>query len=85
MEPKKLTQEEVTKLKDLQSQFQELVIILGNLEVQTMDINLRKEELKNSLTSLKQQETVLAKELETKYGNGSISLDTGEFLPMQST
>ena len=85
MEPKKLTQEEVTKLKDLQSQFQELVIILGNLEVQTMDINLRKEELKNSLTSLKQQETVLAKELEEKYGNGSISLDTGEFLPMQST
>jgi len=83
MTPKKLTEEEVTKLKELQISFQTLVESLGSIEVQIMDLNLQKEELKSTLIKLKQEETVLAKNLENKYGNGSISLDTGEFLPSE--
>jgi stress response protein YsnF len=46
-----------------------------------MDLQLKKEQLKSSLQSLQQQEIAIAKELEDKYGQGSISLETGEFLP----
>jgi stress response protein YsnF len=81
MEKQVLTQEEIQKLTELKSQFNELVSVVGNVEIQLMDLQLKKEQLKFSLQSLQQQEIAIAKELEDKYGQGSISLETGEFLP----
>jgi len=81
MEKQVLTQEEIQKLTELKSQFNELVNVVGNVEIQIMDLQLKKEQLKSSLQSLQQQEISIAKELEDKYGQGSISLETGEFLP----
>lgn len=81
MEKKVLTQEEIQKLTELKSQFNELVNVVGNVEIQIMDLQLKKEQLKSSLQNLQQQEIAIAKELEDKYGQGSISLETGEFLP----
>lgn len=84
MEIKKLTEEEVSKLKTLQGQFQELIFVIGDVEAQIMDLELKKESLKSNLVQLKQQEGVISKELEEKYGNGSISLETGEFIPLKT-
>jgi stress response protein YsnF len=81
MEKQVLTQEEIQKLTELKSQFNELVNVVGNVEIQIMDLQLKKEQLKSSLQNLQQQEITIAKELEDKYGQGSISLETGEFLP----
>jgi stress response protein YsnF len=81
MEKQVLTQEEIQKLTELKSQFNELVNVVGNVEIQIMDLQLKKEQLKSSLQSLQQQEIAIAKKLEDKYGQGSISLETGEFLP----
>jgi stress response protein YsnF len=81
MEKQVLTQEEIQKLTELKSQFNELVNVVGNVEIQIMDLQLKKEQLKSSLQNLQQQEIAIAKELEDKYGQGSISLETGEFLP----
>ncbi len=81
MEKQVLSQEEIQKLTELKSQFNELVGVVGNVEIQLMDLQLKKEQLKSSLQSLQQQEIAIAKELEDKYGQGSISLETGEFLP----
>ena len=77
----KLTEEEVTQLKDLKIEFQQLTNVVGNLEIQIMDYKLKKEQMKVSLNNLQQKEYVLAKELNEKYGEGSISLEDGEFLP----
>jgi stress response protein YsnF len=46
-----------------------------------MDLQLKKEQLKSSLQQLQEQELTVAKELEEKYGQGTISIETGEFLP----
>jgi len=81
MEKQVLTQEEIQKLTELKSQFNELVNVVGNVEIQIMNLQLKKEQLKSSLQNLQQQEISIAKELEDKYGQGSISLETGEFLP----
>jgi stress response protein YsnF len=81
MEKQVLSQEEIQKLTELKSQFNELVNVVGNVEIQIMDLQLKKEQLKSSLQNLQQQEIAIAKELEDKYGQGSISLETGEFLP----
>ena len=44
-------------------------------------LEIKKEQIKEKLKSLQQEEIKLAKELEEKYGNGEISLESGEFLP----
>lgn len=81
MEKKVLSEEEMSKLKDLRSRFQVLTQNIGNNEVQILSLELQKEAYMDELKSIKQQELVLAQELEEKYGQGTVSLETGEFLP----
>ena len=81
MEKKVLTQEEIDKITKLKQQFEDLTGVAGNVEIQIMNLKLQKDQIKFNLQQLQQQEAVLAKELEEKYGNGTISLESGEFLP----
>ena len=81
MEKKVLTQEEVSELKGLKQQYRDLTEATGVIEIQKITIELKKEQIKEKLKSLQQEEIKLAKDLEDKYGNGEISLETGEFLP----
>jgi hypothetical protein len=80
-EKKVLSQEEITELKELQATFKNLTEVSGVVEMQNYNIQLKKEQLKSNLQNLQQKESDLAKKLEEKYGQGSISLETGEFLP----
>ena len=77
---KKLTQEEIDNLTNLKKGYEELTKVIGNTEVQILTLELRKEQFKANLFQFQQDEAKLAKELEDKYGNGSISLEKGEFL-----
>ena len=81
MEKKVLTQEEISKIKKLKQQFEDLTINAGNIEIQIMNLQLQKDQIKSNLQQLQQQEKVIAQELEKKYGDGTISLESGEFLP----
>lgn len=81
MEKKVLTQEEIDKIKKLKEQFEDLTINAGNIEIQIMNLQLQKDQIKSNLQQLQQQEKVIAQELEEKYGDGTISLESGEFLP----
>ena len=81
MEKKVLTQEEIDKIKKLKDRFEDLTIVAGNIEIQIMNLQLQKDQIKSNLQQLQQQEKVIAQELEKKYGDGTISLESGEFLP----
>jgi|TARA_R110000803_G_scaffold69629_1_gene132065 enoyl-[acyl-carrier-protein] reductase (NADH) len=81
MEKKVLSEEEINKLKDLKSRFKQLTDVVGETEVQIMNLEFTKNNLKQQFINIQQEEVKLAKELEEKYGKGSISLDSGEFLP----
>ena len=81
MEKKVLTQEEIDKIKKLKDQFEDLTIVAGNIEIQIINLQLQKDQIKLNLQQLQQQEKVVAQELEKKYGDGTISLESGEFLP----
>jgi|TARA_R110000822_G_scaffold68945_4_gene167748 hypothetical protein len=80
-ENKVLSQEEISELKELKSTFKNLTEVSGVVEMQNYNIQIKKEQLKLNLQSLQQREAELAKSLEDKYGQGSISLETGEFIP----
>ena len=81
MEKKVLTNDEVSSLKDLKKQYRDLTEATGVIEIQKITIELKKEQIKEKLKSLQQEEIKLARKLEEKYGNGEISLESGEFLP----
>ena len=81
MEKKVLTEAEVSSLKDLKQQYRDLTEATGVVEMQKLNLEIKKEQIKEKLKSLQQEEIKLAKELEEKYGNGEISLESGEFFP----
>ncbi len=78
---KVLEKEEISKIQELKSRLEKITEISGVIEVQNYNIQIKKEQLKLSLQGLQQEEANFAKELEEKYGPGTISLETGEFLP----
>ena len=83
MEKKVLTKEEIQSLTDLKTKFNQLVRVLGETEIQIMNLNLRKDQLKTDLITIQEEEIKIGKELEEKYGNGTISLEKGEFSPTE--
>ena len=80
MENIKLTEDELQKIKDLREQFGIITTNVGVTEVQIMELNTYKESLKVKVAELRKQEQEIYEELSAKYGNGTISLESGEFI-----
>lgn len=77
----KLSNEEIKEVSELKTTYSQIVESLGTLEIQLINLNLKKEELKVELLKVQNKEIEIAKNLEEKYGSGTISLETGEFSP----
>ena len=74
---KQLTPEELQQVKSLQEQTQKVTMQLGTLEI-------NKIQLSNLIMSLQKQEEQLAKSLSTKYGNGTLDIDTGKIVIVEN-
>jgi len=81
MENTKLTPEEVAKLQEIQQKNAAIVSELGNLEITKLQMENRRANAIEFLNSLREEEQTFGKELSDKYGNGSIDLENGEFIP----
>lgn len=84
MENTKLTVEEVERLTKIQQDNAAVVNELGNLEITKLQVEARKAEIVDFFNKLKEEEQTFGKELSEKYGNGSIDLEKGEFIPAPS-
>jgi hypothetical protein len=80
METKVLTQEEITQLKAVQQDRFSIIDKFGTVEVQFQELESIKQKLKLEYEKLKQKEEVLGKQLQEKYGDGTINLEKGEFI-----
>jgi hypothetical protein len=78
METKVLTQEELTQLRDLQSQQNDLLVSLGSIEYRITLLEQNKEILKSKVTELEKLNNELGSKLTEKYGSGNLNLETGE-------
>lgn len=79
METIKLTQEEIDSLKSIQEESSNLTVSFGQLEIAFQSLKLQKENLVEVLVNLKNKETEIGTQLQEKYGNGNINIETGEF------
>lgn len=76
----KLTEQELTKLKELQLNKSNIMQGYGELEYELQEWKQRKETMDNIYKGHKKEDILLGAELQHKYGNGSINLETGEFI-----
>tara|TARA_R110000868_G_scaffold326864_5_gene587873 strand:- start:1169 stop:1420 length:252 start_codon:yes stop_codon:yes gene_type:complete len=82
MGTKVLTQEEIQSLKTIQQNQTDLIQTLGTVEYRLQLLELDKQTLKTQLQKQLEEETVIAKQLQEKYGDGNIDLEKGEFIPV---
>jgi hypothetical protein len=77
-EVKKLTDEEIQKINDLQQKREALVTELGQVNLAKLNLEERENKAREFYGELLVEETTLGKELTDKYGSGQINLETGE-------
>ena len=84
MEKQVLSQDELGRLNQIRVEFDNLATVMGSLETQITLLNLEKEEVVTRIKELKTTEIKLGNELKERYGDGNISLETGEFTPIRN-
>ena len=83
MDIKKLTDQELQQISDIQKKRESLLLELGQIELIKLDIDARRKNAEEYLTQLQEQEKTLADWIEKEYGTGRINLETGEFIAEQ--
>ncbi len=77
----KLEQEDLKKLDLLKDNKDTFLKELGQIKYNEILLDERNDKALDIFEKLKQQEKSIIKELEEKYGRGSVNVDTGEFTP----
>lgn len=80
MEKVTLQQVELEQLRKTHDDLNKIIGELGEIEIQRHDLTLAKNQILGDLAKLKQQQETLGKELNIKYGKGTINLESGEFI-----
>jgi hypothetical protein len=80
MEKTVLTKEEVEALASLQQQQNDLVYQLGQVEYQLGFFERQKLIVRTELEAFEKRQQEQAQKLEEKYGQGTINLESGEFI-----
>jgi hypothetical protein len=81
MANQKLSKEELAQIEEIQKRTQAVKTELGQLGLAEIDLKNRKSNVEDYLIETQEIESTLVKSLEDKYGQGSIDLQNGEFIP----
>ncbi len=74
-----LTEEEKKEVLDIQKLENDYMVQLGQIEYQIQSLKLQKTTIAQKLSQFDNRKSVFAKQLQDKYGEGSINIETGEF------
>lgn len=75
----KLSEEELQKLTGFNEKRNQITFNLGQTDVQRAILEGQRSVILENLAKLQEEENAMGKELQDKYGEGNIDLDTGEF------
>lgn len=75
-----LTQEELQKINKLNTERADLISKFGALEYELQNMKLEKENLIKELSILNKKSLETGNQLQEKYGEGNINIETGEFV-----
>lgn len=92
----KISEADLTEIRELQSKFQETIVKLGSLQIEKMQLDAavnefvdKEKTLKEEWVSLQQQERKLLDKIIQTYGEGNLNMADGTFTrtsgPAQAT
>jgi len=74
-----LKKQELDTIKEIQQTELNLVDQLGSIEYQIQTLRLQKDNLKQEIIKLQTKSQKFGDDLQQKYGDGNINIETGEF------
>ncbi len=83
METKELSQEVIDQIKSIQQRNQAVEIELGQIELVKLAVKQRRAVAEQFLAELKDEEVTLGQFLQNEYGNGTIDIEQGVFVPSE--
>jgi hypothetical protein len=83
METKELSQEVIDQIKSIQQKNQAVEIELGQIELVKLAVKQRRAAAEQFLAELKDEEVTLGQFLQNEYGNGTIDIEQGVFVPSE--
>ncbi len=88
---KKFTDDELKKIQEIQKGYQQKTALFGQISLQKFQVTRQlesldtaEENLRNEIVQLETNERELVKELNQKYGAGTLDPQTGTFIPAQN-
>ena len=78
-----LTQDELSQIKKIQEDANELVFKFGQIETQIQILELQKQDLIDELKTNKSNEIKVSNKIRAKYGEININIETGEYSPIR--
>ena len=81
--PTAFSEEELNQLKKLKNDINYISYELGAIAIQKVKLKESEENLLKQLSTIDNDEKIIAKKLTSKYGKGSIDLESGTFTPME--
>lgn len=79
MKNQKLTEKELNQIKEFQLSQEQISLSLGQIEIQKRILKEQKSKVLEQYYTLQTNQSKLVKELQEKYGDGNINIETGEF------
>ena len=76
----KLSEEELKVLREYQKKQNAITFDLGQVDIQKAFLEGKRSSILDGLADLQEKSNKTAKELQKKYGDGNIDLETGEFI-----
>ena len=83
MEKKELSKEDKDKIVNLRKKFAEINRQIGDIELAKINLKKRKEFFVDEYLKCQKEEMDLSEHLKKTYGEGTINLDTDEFIPKE--
>ncbi len=83
-DPIKFTPEEIQEIQGIQSLYNTIVTQAGQVYLEELSLDKKKDQLETNFEEIKNRESEIISTLTTKYGQGQINLETGEFIPADS-
>ena len=81
----KFSEEELVELRNVQQAVNDILIRLGQLEMNRINLELTRKDAELEYLKLMDAQKSLAKKLSDKYGNGVVDPVTGIFNPTEQT
>ena len=82
-DPIKFNDEELGQIREIQQLYATVVNQAGQVHLEEIILNERKEQVKLNLQEVKRREQELVSSLTETYGKGTINMETGEFTPIE--